>query len=246
MTQPGDTAQPTDLARGLIRASDRAALATTLAREFATGAPYASLVLVACAPDATPLLLLSDLADHSRNIAQDARASLLFDGTAGYDDPLTGPRLSLVGRMAETADPADRARYLARHPSAKDYAAFKDFRLYRLIPTHGHLVAGFGRIHWWPAGDILYDCAQSGALALAEAEIVEHMNRDHADAIGLYARNLLGLDGANWVMTGIDPEGIDLRSGGRTARLSFSSAVHDPESARAALVRLAKEARSRH
>ena len=54
--------------------------------------PYVSLVLGAEDHDASPVLLLSDLADHSRNLKADARAALLFDGTAGRDDPLTEPR----------------------------------------------------------------------------------------------------------------------------------------------------------
>jgi putative heme iron utilization protein len=231
-------------ARGLIRAADRATLATVLQRDGARGWPYASLVLAACAADATPLLLLSDLADHSKNIAKDRRVSLLFDGTAGREDPLTGPRLTLIGEARETRDPADRARYLARQPGAGLYAGFKDFRLYRVEATRGHLVAGFGRIHWLEAAVILDEAAAAAPLAAAEPEILRHMNADHADAIDLYARRLLGLDGEGWRMTGIDPEGLDLRAGGRTARLPFDQRVSDPEAARATLVKLAKAARA--
>ena len=237
------TALPGLEARRLIRATDRATLATALAREEGAGWPYASLVLVACRPDGSPLLLLSDLADHSKNIAADPRVSLLFDGTAGFDDPLSGPRVTLLGRASETPDAADRARFLARHPGAALYAGFKDFRLYRVEATRGHLVAGFGRIHWLEASDILYDAGAAGPLAALEADIVTHMNRDHAAAIALYAERLLGLDGAGWMMTGIDPEGIDLRTGGRLARLNFARPIADAEAARAELVRLAREAR---
>jgi heme iron utilization protein len=94
------------------------------------------------------LLLLSDLAEHTKNIARDSRASLLFDGTLGMADPLAGPRLTLMGRI-EAAPKADAlARYVARHPGAAAWARMRDFRLYRLAPTRGHLVAGFGRIAW--------------------------------------------------------------------------------------------------
>ena len=244
MARGNDSTPPGVEARRLIREADRATLATALARsDEAPDWPYASLVLAACRPDAGPLLLLSDLADHSRNIAADPRVSLLFDGTAGFADPLAGPRLTLLGRAEETDDAADRARYLARHPSAGAYAGFKDFRLYRIEVARGHLVAGFGRIHWLGASDILYDAAPAAALAAREADILAHMNRDHAAAIALYAEHLLGLEGAGWVMTGIDPEGIDLRAGGRIARLPFARPVGDAEAARAELVRLAREAR---
>src|SRR5436305_1465105 len=113
------TSEPAMTARRLLRGLDRASLATTL-----EGRPYASLVLVATAADGAPLLLLSDLAQHSINIKADPRVALLFDGTAGRADPLTGPRVSLLGRAAPSAAPGDRARFLARHPAAALYADF--------------------------------------------------------------------------------------------------------------------------
>ena len=232
-------------ARALVRASERATLATNLRREGVEGWPYASLVLVATTPDAIPLLLLSDLADHSKNIARDARVSLLFDGTAGLAEPLTGPRVTLLGRASETRDEAQLARYLQHHPSAESYAGFKDFRLYRVAVEEAHLVAGFGRIHWLQGDEVLYPSAAAAALAAAEREILAHMNQDHREALARMARHLLGLDGEGWAMTGIDPEGIDLRAGGRAARLAFAAPVHDAAQARAALVRLSREARDK-
>lgn len=225
------------LARLLIRAGDRAALATSL-----EGRPYASLVLAAADLDGTPLLLLSDLAQHSRNLCADPRCSLLYDGTAGYADPLTGPRLSVLGRAAAIADPRLLARVTARHPSSAGYAGFSDFRLYRVEVERGHLVAGFGRISWVAGSELLFarDC---GALAAAEPEILDHMNRDHAEALALYARVLLGRRGGGWRMTGIDPDGVDLRRDGETARLQFPDAVLTPGAARAALAALAGKAR---
>lgn len=236
---------PGAAARALIRAADRAALATSLERAGTKGWPYASLVLAAATPAAEPLLLLSDLADHSKNIAKEPRVSLLFDGTGGLAEPLTGPRVTLLGRARASADEADRARFLRRHPSAEFYAGFKDFRLYRVTLEAAHLVAGFGRIHWLAGADVCYDTAATAALAAAEADIVAHMNQDHGDAVMLMARELLGLAGEGWAMTGIDPEGIDLRSGGAVARLAFPAAVRDAEEARAALVRLTREARAK-
>jgi putative heme iron utilization protein len=227
-----------------MRAADRATLATMMRNDQPdAGAPYASLVLAALDHDASPLLLISTLADHTRNLAADPRASLLFDGTAGLDEPLTGPRVSVQGRAQRTDDPRHRARFLARHPGAAMYAGFKDFAFYRLEATRAHLVAGFGRIHWIAPGDLLLDVRGSAPLAESEASIIEHMNADHADAVQLYASRLLGRGGRGWLMTGIDPEGADLRLGGMVARLPFERPVHDAESARAELVRLVKHAR---
>lgn len=208
-----------------------------------SGTPYGSLVLLACAPDGSPLMLLSDLADHTRNLKADPHASLLIDGTAGRDDPLTGARVSLLGEITPAEDaPALRERFLRRHPSARRYAGFADFTLYRFRLARAHLVAGFGRIHWLDGKAVLPDMA-SEALSAAEADIVSHMNEDHGDAIALYANRLLDLSGVGWRLTGVDAEGCDLRRGGQTARLPFGRTVADADSARAELVRLVKQAR---
>ncbi|MBM3601385.1 MAG: DUF2470 domain-containing protein [Alphaproteobacteria bacterium] len=231
--------------RRLIRAADRAALAT-LARSEAgvtDGAPYVSLVLAACDHDASPILLISMLADHTRNIVADDRVSLLFDGTAGLAEPLTGARATVQGRARRSEEPRHRARYLARHPSAAMYAGFRDFGFYRVEIERAHLVAGFGRIHWVEATQVVQPSPE--ALIGRESDIVEHMNTDHADAVDLYASALLGRAGAGWRMTGVDTEGADLRREGETARLEFARPVEDAEAARAELVRLVRVARNK-
>lgn len=257
MADPGDDAERGAAARRLIRTRAQAALATSLASNLG-GRPYVSLVATACDVDASPLLLLSDLAQHTHNLRADPRVALLFEATAGHADPLAGPRLSLLGR-AERCDDAGAnapaaARFAARHPASAGYAGFADFHLYRVVIERGHLVAGFGRIAWIEA-DALRLAADASALAAAEAEIVAHMNADHAEALSLYAQRLLGWHGTGWRMTGIDPEGIDLRRGAEpgdeTARLDFPpdlppdlrGPVVTPAAARRALVALAERAR---
>ncbi|HEV8677759.1 MAG TPA: DUF2470 domain-containing protein [Stellaceae bacterium] len=229
-------------ARRLIRGADRAALASSIA-----GRPYVSLVASACDSDGSPLLLLSDLAQHTGNLRADPRVSLLFDDSAGRADPLAAPRLTLLGRADQIDDPRLAARFAARHPASAAYAGFADFHLYRIDIERGHLVAGFGRIAWIEAADLSF-AADASALAAAEAEIVAHMNADHPEAIALYAGRLLGLPGDGWRMTGIDPEGLDLRrpmdAGGDTARLDFASPVLTPQAARSVLIALAEKARS--
>ena len=232
--------------RRLLRGVDRAALATRLPEGAGTpepgsgGWPYASLVLLAVDQTAAPLLLISDLAEHTKNIRADPRVALLVDGTAGLADPLTGARASLLGQAVPCADASALARYVARHPSAAGYAGFRDFHLFRVTVTAAHLVAGFGRIHWAAAAEILDRPAP--ALVEAEAEILAHMNADHADALDLMAR-AGGLEGQGWRMTGIDPEGIDLRRAGAVARIDFGTRVEDAGAARAELVRLTRAAR---
>src|SRR5579872_3196017 len=149
-------------ARRLIRGRDHAALATSL-----DGHPYVSLVAVACDSDASVLLLLSDLAQHTRNLTADPRLSLLYADSDGPADPLAGARLSLLGRAERVDDPAAAARFAARHPASRNYAGFADFHLYRVVPARGHLVAGFGRIRW-VGGEELRFQADATALAVAE------------------------------------------------------------------------------
>jgi putative heme iron utilization protein len=229
---------PAERARTLLRRLDRGALATL----DADGAPYASLVLTATDPAGHPLLLISRLAEHTANLDRDPRAALLFDGTAGLDQPLTGPRLTVSGRAEPVVDPALRVRYLARHPDASGYADFPDFGLWRLRVGHGHMIAGFGAIHRLDAADLVID--PPAALTAAETGIVSHMNDDHADAIDLCAQALLGRAGTGWRMTGIDADGADLRLGGAVARLAFAAPVTDAETARKELVRLVRVARA--
>ncbi len=222
-----------------MREEPRAALGTLEARG---GAPYVSLVMAALDHAGRPLLLLSDLADHTRNLKADPRVSLLFDGTAGLESPLAGARASVQGRIGPSTDEGDRRRFVARHPDAGLYVGFADFHLYRVDVERAHLVAGFGRISWVDAGEILTSPPQ--ALIDRESDIVGHMNDDHADAVQLYAERLLGRCGDGWRMTGVDAEGADLRRVGETARLWFDNPVQDAESCRVELVRLVKRARS--
>src|SRR5262249_8229806 len=132
MSETRTSSDPGAFARFLARSRDRAALATSL-----RGTPYASLVLFAVDLDASPLLLLSDLAQHSRNIASDPRVSLLLDATEGRADPLTGPRVTLIGQAVAIDDPRPLARFIAHHPTSSVYSGFGDFRLYRVTVERG-------------------------------------------------------------------------------------------------------------
>ena len=178
--------------------------------------------------------MISELAQHTRNLAIDARCSLLFDGTEGLEDPLAGARLTVMGRLEETADETLRARYAARHPSA--WLEFPDFHLYAMTVERAHLISGFGRTAWIADEDLLFDA--DDALAEAESGILAREGR----AAEPHAARFLGLPAGAWKMTGIDPEGIDLRKERRTGRLDFETPVRNPEEARMALARIVEMA----
>lgn len=240
MRQPDtDTEKAAVAAKRLMRRALKAALATT---HESTGFPYASLITVASEPDGTPVFLISTLAQHTKNLLADPRASILFDGTDGLGDPLQGGRISVYGRAEKTGDA--RARFLARHPEAEGYADFADFAFWRLAVEGAHYVGGFGRIHDLSGADLMTQTSAAGALIAAEAGIVEHMNDDHADAIELYATRLLGAEPGAWRMSGCDPDGCDLLLGAQALRLDFPAPVANPEEARKTLVALVQQARS--
>ena len=234
-----------DFARELARASAVASLAT-LDRDG--GPPHASFVTVALAGDLSPILLLSGLAQHRKNLAAHPAAALLMAGegrgVAAQPDPLAGDRVTVRGTIAPSGDPAHRARFLARHPEAAGYADFRDFDFFRMAVGAVHLVGGFGRISSFDGADWPPGLPEAHPLRAAESDIVAHMNEDHADAVAAYAAGLLGRPAGPWRMTGIDPWGIDLRNGGEIARLAFDAPVLGPDAARRALVALVRKARA--
>ena len=143
--QPTADFDPARLARSLLRRSRQGALATLMA---GSGDPYCSLVNLASHPDGSPILLISRLALHTRNILADPRVSLMLDERA-EGDPLEGARIMLGGQAEEVTEGERelvRRRYLAAHPSAETFVEFKDFSFFVIRPRGAHLVAGFGRI----------------------------------------------------------------------------------------------------
>jgi len=223
--------------RLLVRRARAACLSTAL--KSGDGWPYGSLVSVAFDYDLNPLMLFSTLSDHTRNLAVDSRASLLFEETSRLKNPQTGPRVSVTGRIRKTTDENHRRRFLALHPEAALYEGFGDFAFFRMKIERIHFVGGFAKAVWFKAPDILCDAKAAAAVAKAEKGVLAHMNEDHADAVDHYANALLGRRGRGWRMTGIDPDGADLRLGGRVARLEFADPVHSRKAIREELVRLA-------
>ncbi|MGY2048829.1 HugZ family pyridoxamine 5'-phosphate oxidase [Methylobacterium sp. JK268] len=227
------------LAKDILRSTRAGALATI---DRSEGAPFASLVTVATDLDGAPLMLLSRLSAHTLNLEAEPRCSLLLS-PGGKGDPLAHPRLTVSGRAARSDDPRVRARFLARHPKAKLYADFPDFAFFRLEPQAGHLNGGFAKAATLSPAELLTDLAGLEALAESEAGAVAHMNQDHADALALYAAHFAGAEPGPWRLTGLDPEGLDLLAGDRTARVTFPERLTSPGTLRQTLVEMARSAR---
>jgi putative heme iron utilization protein len=206
--------------RQVARACRKASLATILAGSG--GAPYASLVTVAFGHDLSPILLLSRLSDHTKNLLADPRASLLLDGTEGHPNPQTGPRVTLTGLAEQSGDPGLKARFLGRHPAAALYAGFADFAIWRIVPERAHFVGGFGRAVWFDA-----------PFGLAAAPVAADEPRLLAE---LNARHAAELDG--WAITAIDADGVDMLRCEEFRRLAFPQPVDAAASLGAAVAGL--------
>lgn len=235
---------PKALAKALLRAT-RAGTLGTLDRN--TGHPFASLVNVATDVDGAPLILTSRLSTHTANLGHDGRASILLAET-GKGDPLAHPRLTVLGAFTQVEreseeDARVRRRFLARHPKSELYAGFGDFAFWRMTVASAHLNGGFARAADLTAHDLLTDLSDAAELIAAEQGVVQHMNTDHVEATRLYATRLLGEDDGPWRISGLDPDGVDLAAGDRTARLAFPQRVTTGAALRQTLVELANQAR---
>lgn len=187
-----------------------------------------------------PVILISEIAEHTKNIDADPRVSLIVQPYS-QDMQSTG-RATVIGRAQRLAEKDGLGpRYLRYFPQAEAYFGMHDFNFYRIEPVKIRWIGGFGRIFWIDPEAWL---AAPGTLAEAEAGILAHMNADHADSLRDYCRHGHGLATDSAEMIGIDPDGFDIRAGERILRFDFASPVTSAESARAALVDLARSCRA--
>jgi putative heme iron utilization protein len=218
----------------------------TIALEPA-GYPYGSFVTVAF-DGGDPVFLVSALAEHTRNLEQDPRASLLVNET-GADDPLANGRVTLLGLCTRVEDNGvARAAFLATHPNAAYYADFRDFGFWKLRVDAVRYIGGYGRMSW--VSEAEWHAAEPDPLASSAAGIIAHMNDDHADALVLYCRAFSkATDITAATMTGVDRYGFEMSAktaeGPRPVRVAFPNPVATPDEVRVAMVAMVKEARAR-
>ncbi len=233
-----------NLAERLIRTARYGALASL---EPETGYPLASRVAVATMMDGTPVVLISALSGHYGALERDKRCSLLL-GEPAAGDPLAHPRITVLGsarfldRQSAECGHA-RQRYLARHPKAQLYVDFADFSFVSVELERASLNGGFGKAYDLARGDICLAGSVLKDLSEIEAGAVAHMNKDHQDAVQLYATRLCRQPEANWKVSAIDPAGLDMVAGDRVCRLAFPEPLDDAGALRGVLATLAKQAR---
>ncbi len=225
-----------DEARSFLR-SHRIGVIATQSRTL-PGHPFGSVVPYACDSRARPVVLISALAEHTRSLEQDARASLVVHDMTVADT--AAARLTVTGEAARCDDAAAIARYLRFFPDAERLLALADFAFWRLEPRRALFVRGFGRIEWVD-GDALL--APASDIAVIEPGAVEHMNEDHADAVAACcaSRGVAEASGAR--IAGMDEAGFDVRTAADLLRFEFDAPVADAGELRRALAVAARRAR---
>jgi hypothetical protein len=226
---------------------ERAGTLGTLSRRH-PGHPFVSVMPYAPDDRGRPLLLISGLAMHTQNLDADPRASLLV-AQSGHEDPLAMARVTLMGR-GQRLPAADRAAareaYLARHPNAVHWVDYGDFGFWRLDLSDVYFVGGFGAMDWLAVDG--YESARPDPLADAAPGIIEHMNRDHADALILYARVLGPVAAGAAEMVAVDRLGFKLRvrvgDGLEGCRIGFPREVIDAGQCRRVLIEMLEACRT--
>ena len=242
---PSNSTRPSaaEEARTLAAATNAATLATLTA----DGDPWASLVAYGLL-GGTPVLCVSNLAEHGRNLARDPRASLSIVAATSDTDPLAGHRITLAGVVTRPPDAerdAVRAAYLNAVPAARFYLDFSDFTLWVLDVQRVRWVGGYGRMD--SATGEQYAAASPDPVAPASTRALAHLNADHADALAAMAREFGGYpDTDTAVCTGIDRYGLDLRvhtaRGVAYTRVGFPERLDSADQLRSATAKLARAA----
>jgi hypothetical protein len=235
-------------ARKFLRSTHSGILSTHSAR--LEGYPFGSVAPFVLDNSCQPVILISNIAEHTKNIALNPKVSLLV--FAAGDDLQANARLTLLGEAVKIFKDKDtdlRARYLRYLPQAASYFDMHDFAFYRIHIHQARYIGGFGKMSWLSDVDMLSAIADSGALlASQETAIIEHMNADHAENLISYCKHFHNVDATQVQMLGLDCDGFDVEAtvnnNTTMLRFDFEEKIHDAQSARAALVAMAKAART--
>ena len=250
---PGPSDQPTvpeptfaERARTLMYMGRIGSLSTLSRKQ--PGFPFGSVMPYGLDEHGRPIFLISTMAMHTQNLQADPRGSLLVTQDDGGGDPLGASRVTLVGKVVpipKSEIPEARSLYLARYANSKYWVDFEDFSFYRMDVVDVYYVGGFGVMGWVSAAE--YDRSQPDPLADSMAEIIQHMNADHKDALVLLAREFARMESQEATMTAVDRLGFQVRlktpDGIRGARIAFLQEVSNPAETRKILVEMVQQAR---
>jgi heme iron utilization protein len=221
---------------------------STLSRKQ-PGFPFGSVMPYGLDEYGRSIFLISTMAMHTQNLQADPRASLLVTQNDPGGDPLGASRVTLVGNVlpipqSEVAEA--RKLYLTRYANSKYWADFEDFSFYRMDVVDIYYVGGFGVMGWVSAAEYVH--SQPDPLADSMAEIIQHMNADHKDALVLLARKFARIESQEAMMTAVDRLGFHMRlktqTGMRGTRIAFLREVSNSAETRKVLIEMVQQARS--
>jgi putative heme iron utilization protein len=234
-------------ARQFLRVT-RSGMLSTISVKY-PGYPFGSVAPFVLDHSGQPIILISTIAEHTKNIIENPKVSLMM--VSGDDDLQASARLTLVG-VATAIDKTDlnlRDRYIRYFPQAKGYFSMHDFSFYRIVIEQARYIAGFGKMGWLASSEVAGShLTLESKLASQEAAIIDHMNTDHVHSLIAYCKHYHNLDVTNPEMMGIDTEGFDLRvqitpmGELKIVRFNFDHPINDAQSARIALVAMSKVA----
>lgn len=242
----GQRRSPAEEARTLVASTTSGTLATL----SDDGTPWASLVTFGVMGDGSPVLCLSTLAEHARNLEKNRQASLMVADPHHTGEVLAGGRVTLAGRVRRSDEHPDeqsaREAHLEAVPSAAMYADFNDFSFWILEVERARWVGGYGRMDTALAPD--YATAEPDPVEPLALDAVTHLNEDHADALLIMARAFSEFPDSNEARcVRADRYGLDLEletpDGTRASRVSFNERINSSGGLRAATVDLARRAR---
>ena len=256
------------ITRQLIRSSSKGYLSTLFdPKNFAkknsqmkNSFPYSTYTLTAFDYDLSPILLLSNLSEHTKNILKNKRVSLMvceenklyeyfpqfknkFPGI-NYEDPMSRPRVTIIGEINKSNDKNLKQRFLMRHPASQLYANFSDMNIFKISIKSAHLIGGFAQVKWFSKNDLC--CSSFLNFKDSEKNIIEHMNQSHQKSINLYVTKLVKNNfekknkSGNWKIVGVDPDGFDARKKNLLVRYFFKKEINDAKKLRAIFVNLHK------
>ena len=207
------------------------------------GFPFGSVVPYCLDNEGMAVVLISTIAEHTKNISNDDRCSITI--IMDNEDVQSNGRLCVIGNM-ELLSPLEtdvKERYYRHFPNSKTYHTAHDFFFYRLRPISLRYIGGFGMIYWLDPSDFLINNPFQGN---GENKITDHMNKDHQKDLVSYCehyKEMTIVPNANVVMVGIDSLGFDLFVNDKKVRFDFESPVKNTLDAREALVGLSKGAK---
>ncbi|HXG66103.1 MAG TPA: DUF2470 domain-containing protein [Blastocatellia bacterium] len=235
-----------------LLSAERSGTLSTLSKKL-DGWPFGSVVQYTLSDGGEPVILISEIAEHTRNLRHDARVSLMVWDSRSLDDPQAGARATLIGHAIPVSAPyreETKRRYLEKFPNAAGYFAMHDFTLFLLKTARIRYIGGFGEIHWLDWKDMaIIPSSSVDPIAPHVAGICDHMNEDHSDALILYAAAFSGIQADSARMVHVDSQGFDMiavcEGVHRHVRLDFPSPVSQPDEVRAAMVDMVRRARQR-